>query len=134
MIIQLLDDLFLSLYSNGLFCDILKYEFVLIEMGDDIMEITVHELKAKLDEVRIIDVREAEEFSEGHVPNAVNVPLGAFIRDLKRKGEELVPKDKEVVVYCGSGVRGGIAASFVQEKGWENVKNLTGGYAAWKES
>ena len=134
MIIQLLDDLFLSLYSNGLFCDTLKYEFVLIEMGDDIMEITVHELKAKLDEVRIIDVREAEEFSEGHVPNAVNVPLGAFIRDLKRKGEELVPKDKEVVVYCGSGVRGGIAASFVQEKGWENVKNLTGGYAAWKES
>jgi len=134
MIIQLLDDLFLSLYSNGLFCEKLKYEFVLIEMGDDIMEITVHELKAKLDEVRIIDVREAEEFSEGHVPNAVNVPLGAFIRDLKRKGEELVPKDKEVVVYCGSGVRGGIAASFVQEKGWENVKNLTGGYAAWTES
>jgi len=134
MIIPLLDDLFLSLYSNGLFCDILKYEFILIEMGDDIMEITVYELKAKLDEVRIIDVREAEEFSEGHVPNAVNVPLGAFIRDLKRKGEELVPKDKEVVVYCGSGVRGGIAASFVQEKGWENVKNLTGGYAAWTES
>lgn len=134
MIIQLLDDLFLSLYSNGLFCDTLKYEFVLIEMGDDIMEITVHELKEKLDEFRIIDVREAEEFAEGHVPNAVNVPLGAFIRDLKRKGEELVPKDKEVVVYCGSGVRGGIAASFVQEKGWENVKNLTGGYAAWKES
>ena len=134
MIIQLLDDLFLSLYSNGLFCEKLKYEFVLIEMGDDIMEITVHELKAKLDEVRIIDVREAEEFAEGHVPNAVNVPLGAFIRDLKRKGEELVPKDKEVVVYCGSGVRGGIAASFVQEKGWENVKNLTGGYAAWTES
>jgi len=134
MIIPLLDDLFLSLYSNGLFCDILKYEFILIEMGDDIMEITVYELKAKLDEVRIIDVREAEEFSEGHVPNAVNVPLGVFIRDLKRKGEELVPKDKEVVVYCGSGVRGGIAASFVQEKGWENVKNLTGGYAAWTES
>ena len=134
MIIQLLNDLFLSLYSNGLFCEKLKYEFVLIEMGDDIMEITVHELKAKLDEVRIIDVREAEEFAEGHVPNAVNVPLGAFIRDLKRKGEEMVPKDKEVVVYCGSGVRGGIAASFVQEKGWENVKNLTGGYAAWKES
>lgn len=134
MIIQLLGDLFLSLYSNGLFCDTLKYEFVLIEMEDDIMEITVHELKEKLDEFRIIDVREAEEFAEGHVPNAVNVPLGAFIRDLKRKGEELVPKDKEVVVYCGSGVRGGIAASFVQEKGWENVKNLTGGYAAWKES
>jgi len=134
MIIQLLDDLFLSLYSNGLFCDTLKYVFVLIEMGDDIMEITVHELKAKLDEVRIIDVREAEEFAEGHVPNAVNVPLGAFIRDLKKKGEEMVPKDTEVVVYCGSGVRGGIAASFVQEKGWENVKNLTGGYAAWKES
>jgi len=134
MIIQLLDDLFLNLYSNGLFCEKLKYEFVLIEMGDDIMEITVHELKAKLDEVRIIDVREAEEFAEGHVPNAINVPLGAFIRDLKRKGEELVPKDKEVVVYCGSGVRGGIAASFVQEKGWENVKNLTGGYAAWTES
>ena len=134
MIIQLLDDLFLSLYSNGLFCDKLKYESVLIEMGDDIMEITVHELKEKLDEFRIIDVREADEFAEGHVPNAVNVPLGAFIRDLKRKGEEMVPKDKEVVVYCGSGVRGGIAASFVQEKGWENVKNLTGGYAAWTES
>jgi len=133
MIPPLLDDLFLSLYSNGWFYDNLKYGFVLIERGDDIMDITVHELKTKLDEVRIIDVREAEEFAGGHVPNAVNVPLGAFIRDLKRKGEEMVPKDKEVVVYCGSGVRGGIAASFVQEKGWENVKNLTGGYAAWTE-
>lgn len=98
------------------------------------MEITVHELKEKLDKVKVIDVREADEFAEEHVPNAVNVPLGAFIRDLKRKGEEMVPKDTEVVVYCGSGVRGGIAASFIEEKGWENVKNLTGGYAAWKES
>ena len=98
------------------------------------MEITVHELKEKLDKVKVIDVREADEFAEEHVPNAVNVPLGVFIRDLKRKGEEMVPKDIEVVVYCGSGVRGGIAASFIEEKGWENVKNLTGGYAAWKES
>jgi len=41
MIIQLLDDLFLNLYSNGLFCDTLKYEFVLIEMGDMMKKISL---------------------------------------------------------------------------------------------
>ena len=96
------------------------------------MEISIHELKTKLENVKVIDVREAEEYAKEHIANAVNIPLGAFIRDLKTKGEEMVPRDREVVFYCGSGVRGGIATSFVQEKGWDNVKNLTGGYTAWQ--
>ena len=47
---------------------------------------------------------------------------------------ELVPRDQPVVVICGSGYRGSIAASFLKREGYDNVSNVLGGMSAWKAS
>lgn len=95
------------------------------------MNITVEELKAKLNEVKLVDVREADEFFE-HIEGAENKPLGALFRDFS-KGVFQLPSDKEIVCYCLSGVRGSLATEFLKSKGL-NVKNLEGGFLAWKSN
>jgi len=87
--------------------------------------ITPEELKKKLKEFYIIDVREADE--QGTIEGAAKVPLGKLIRDLPKLN---LPKDKEIVCYCGSGFRSQIAADFLKSKGYK-VKNLCGGYKAY---
>ena len=75
-----------------------------------------------------VDVREPDEFAQGHIEGAVNIPLGKLIRDL---GQGIVPTDKPVVVHCKSGGRGAIALDVLKKKGFTNVQNLEGGFSAW---
>ena len=75
-----------------------------------------------------IDVREPEEFARGHVPGALNVPLGEIE---SRAGE--IPRDASVVAYCGHGERSSSALSILERLGFERPHNLDGGFAAWKE-
>ena len=95
--------------------------------------ITVAELREGLRKggVCVVDVRELDEFSQGHIEGAVNIPLGKLVRDV---GKGIVPQDREVVVHCRSGVRGEIAADFLEKRGFVKVKNLEGGYLAWLET
>ena len=86
--------------------------------------ISPEELRAKLNEFTLIDVRESDE--EGCIGNAKRIPLGKFIRDLGT----LSLGEKEIVVYCKGGVRGQIAADFLQSKGYK-VRNLAGGFKAY---
>jgi phage shock protein E len=69
----------------------------------------------------IIDVREPDEFKEGHVESAINLPLGKLMRG----ADELVdmPKDTHLIVYCRSGGRAGMAKKALQERGFANVVN-----------
>lgn len=90
--------------------------------------ISAEELRRKKGQY-IIDVREPDEYQRDHIEGAVNIPLGRLIRDEKMG---IVPKDKEVVVHCKSGVRGGIALEFLRKKGYMNIQNLEGGFEAWK--
>lgn len=85
-------------------------------------------LKKKLHETYIIDVRENDEYEQGHIKNALNIPLGRLIRD----NGSGIPHDKDVVVYCRSGHRSMIAVQFLEEIGFRNVKNLDGGYNMWE--
>lgn len=84
--------------------------------------ITKEELKKRLKEVILIDVREAEE--PGQIEGAQRVPLGKLIRDLPKLA---LPVSKEIVCYCQGGTRGQIAADFLVKKGLK-AKNLAGGY------
>ncbi|MDD4615863.1 MAG: rhodanese-like domain-containing protein [Alphaproteobacteria bacterium] len=76
--------------------------------------------------VFFLDVRQPNEYAEGHIDNAVLIPLG----DLERRYVEL-PKDKEIVVYCHSGGRSAMAVQLLRQKGFKNLVNLEGGYSAW---
>ena len=61
----------------------------------------------------IVDVRTPKEYRQGHVANAINIPIEVIAKTLQP-----VPKDKEIVVYCASGNRSGTAAKILRENGW----------------
>lgn len=94
-------------------------------------EITdLEELRGKVDgneDIAILDVREPAEFAFGHIPGALNIPLG----DLKNRFDEL-DKDKELHVVCRTGSRSDLAAQKLTEKGYENVKNVVPGMSRWE--
>ena len=85
---------------------------------------TPDELRASKD-VAVIDVRNMNEWKEGHLPSALHIPLGQLAERIAE-----VPADREVVVHCQSGGRSSIAASLLKKMGRSNVANLTGGYKA----
>lgn len=79
----------------------------------------------------ILDVRSAEEFAEGHIPGATNIPY----TELEERYEELgIEASDEVVVYCRTGRRAGIAEAALAELGFTNVRDLDGHIEAWKEA
>lgn len=75
-----------------------------------------------------LDVRTRAEFADGHVPNALNIPLP----ELQSRLDE-VP-DGDIVVHCQGGSRSVIAASILQRDGRSGVMNLPGGFAEWERS
>ena len=79
--------------------------------------------------VTIVDVRGQDEWDEGHIPDAVHIPLTALSHRLDE-----IPLDAPVVVHCRGGTRGAIAASIVQRSGRSAVANFTGGFAEWERS
>lgn len=80
------------------------------------------------EDAQVIDVREAEEFAAGHLPDAKNVPL-AKLADRINEIERF--KDKPVIVCCASGMRSGRACGQLRKLGFANVHNLSGGMDAW---
>jgi sulfur-carrier protein adenylyltransferase/sulfurtransferase len=78
----------------------------------------------------IVDVREADEWSNGHVPAALFIPRG-FLE--QRIEEQLPEKSREVIVYCAGGTRSAFAARTLQELGYTHVSSMAGGFGKWKE-
>ncbi len=79
----------------------------------------------------IVDVRDAKEFAEGHLPEAKNIPLAELDQ---RIGELDKFKSKSVVVVCKSGARASSAAAKLAKAGFADVVNLDGGIAAWQKA
>ncbi len=76
----------------------------------------------------VLDVRSPEEYASGHVPGAINIPYDQIA---SRMAE--VPKDQDVVLYCKSGRRAGIAAEVLAGQGYERLQHLEGDIVAWVE-
>ncbi|MER2108868.1 MAG: rhodanese-like domain-containing protein [Solibacillus sp.] len=90
--------------------------------------ITTTELQQKLaagEALNLIDVREVGEVAEGHIPGAVNIPLGL----LEFRMHEL-DKNKPYIMICRSGGRSGQATAFLEAQGYD-VTNMTGGMLEW---
>lgn len=86
----------------------------------------------------IVDVREPEEFADGHIPGAVNIPLGRLEIEVDthpavvaREGEARSLRERPVVLYCLSGGRSARAAAALQRLGFANPVSLAGGILAW---
>jgi molybdopterin/thiamine biosynthesis adenylyltransferase/rhodanese-related sulfurtransferase len=104
----------------------------------------LREIKSRIDEVDpavvreqitngavLVDVREADEFAAGHIPNAKHVPRSS----LESRIEGSVPdRSKHVILYCASGNRSAWAArTLLDDLGYDNVESMTGGFTLWKD-
>ncbi|MBL1214724.1 MAG: MBL fold metallo-hydrolase [Ignavibacteriae bacterium] len=76
----------------------------------------------------ILDVRGISEYQESHIEGAVNIHVG-YLKDNLEK----LPKDKEIVIHCMTGIRSSLAASILKGEGFTNVTNLTGGFVQWEQ-
>lgn len=77
----------------------------------------------------IVDVRSQKEFEEGHIVNAINIPLEGFERDSTKLSKH---KDKHVITYCRSGNTSQRACKQLEKEGFTTIHNLKGGVLAWE--
>ena len=110
------------------------YRELLARVRDEIDEISTteaHERLASPAPPLFVDVREPDEWEEGHIPGAVYTGRGR----LEQRIEGLVPdKTRPLVVYCSAGSRSAFAAKVLQELGYADVSNLASGFADWKRN
>ena len=109
------------------------YRELLQQTKSEIEEVDASAAQELLSEesVAVVDVRERDEWDEGHLPHAVHVPRG----NLESRIERTVPdKSSKVLLYCAAGNRSAFAAKTLEELGYENVVSLAGGYTDWKRN
>lgn len=86
----------------------------------------------------IIDVREPEEFTLGHIGDAINIPRGVleFRTDDNYPGaiQRLSDKTSNIILYCRSGGRSALAAQSLSKMGYKSVTSMAGGFIAWEEA
>jgi hydroxyacylglutathione hydrolase len=94
---------------------------------ETIPSLSVKELRERLGEVMLIDVRQRSEWSEGHIPNAIHFEAGRVA------WEELpFPHDKPLAIQCASGNRSMSVSSVLRKRGYDNVIQVEGGINKWK--
>ncbi len=110
------------------------YKLLMEEARQVVPEAPVEEVRTRLErgeQWTLLDVREREEYREGHLDGALSMPRGF----LEIRIEETVPeKNSPIIAYCAGGVRSLIAARTLKELGYENVVSMSGGYTAWKNA
>jgi phage shock protein E len=108
-----------------------RYQQLVAEAKKNVTEISPDEAAKKLQnkEAVIVDVRDKDEWDEGHIPHAINLSRGTIELDI----EEKVPDPNAVVIcHCGGGGRSALAAESLQKMGYKNVRSMAGGLKAWK--
>jgi rhodanese-related sulfurtransferase len=99
-----------------------------------IREVTVAETRARIaaaSDVRLIDVREDNEWQAAHALGAKHLGKGIIERDIEATTPD---KTTELILYCGGGYRSALAADVLQQMGYTNVFSMAGGWKAWKDS
>lgn len=95
-------------------------------------QVTVHELKQRRSEVQVLDVRSPDEWKDGHIPGARHL----FVADMRTGTNGFAGLDKRqpVVTYCASGYRASLAASILQQRGYDDVGSVPGSWQAWTKA
>ena len=107
------------------------YKKLVADAKKNITEISPQDAAAKLKsgEAVIVDVRDKDEWDEGHIPRATHMSRGTIELDI----EEKVPDPNVMIIcHCGGGGRGALVTESLQKMGYKNVRNLAGGFKAWK--
>jgi adenylyltransferase/sulfurtransferase len=110
------------------------YRDIMAEARQAVPEWTPDEVRQRMSNgggYTLVDVREKEEYREGHLPGAVSVPRGF----LDMRIEEAVPdKNAPIILYCAGGTRSLLAGRTLRELGYTNLVSMAGGFTAWKNA
>ena len=107
-----------------------SYADLLREARAQIREVSPQEVDAlPARAAAILDVREASEWDQGHLPGAIHVSKSYIEAQIE---EEVHDRDTPVILYCAGGVRSLFAAQTLAEMGYTNVASMSGGFHAWK--
>ena len=104
------------------------------EVKPRVKETNVAEVKKRIDggeKFLLVDVREDNEWANGHVPGAVHMSRGIIERDIVAKVPEASTK---MILYCGGGFRSALVADNLQKMGYTNVESMDGGWRGWLEA
>jgi rhodanese-related sulfurtransferase len=96
-----------------------------------IREVTTEEAEAMLqthDTLVVIDVREQDEFREGHLPGARGIGRGILEYHI---ADEVPDTDTEILLYCRGGNRSALAADSLRQMGYTNIYSMKGGWRQW---
>ena len=107
------------------------FQKLVTEAKIHITEIWPQDAAAKLNsgDAVVVDVRDKDEWDEGHIPGATHMSRGTIELDI----EEKVPDPNAMIIcHCGGGGRGALATESLQKMGYKNVRNMAGGFKAWK--
>ncbi len=109
------------------------YSDMLQSIKASIKQVSLDDLKARIEggeELTLVDVREKDEWRQGHIPDAVHVPRG-FLE--MQAASRLPKKDATIVTYCAGGVRSAFAAKVLQDLGYTKVESANPGFNDWKD-
>ena len=85
--------------------------------------------KSKSSDAVIVDVREKDEWDDGHIPDAVHMSRGMLELEIEDKFPD---RNTTIICHCGGGGRSALAAETLQKMGYKNVRSMAGGFKAWK--
>ena len=110
--------------DNGLLADTIKSQ---AEMAiKNVSPKKAKELMGSENDVFLLDVRTKEEYNESHIKTAHLIPVQELEQNI-----DLIPKDRNVVVYCASGKRSARACGILKNKGLKALYNIEGGIRQW---
>jgi molybdopterin/thiamine biosynthesis adenylyltransferase/rhodanese-related sulfurtransferase len=110
-----------------------SYRELLQQVKDEIAEVDATRARELIDgdDRLVLDVREQDEWDEGHLPGAVHIPRGNLESRIERAQPD---RTRPIVVYCAAGNRSAFAAKTLEELGYEDVVSLAGGFTDWKRN
>jgi molybdopterin/thiamine biosynthesis adenylyltransferase/rhodanese-related sulfurtransferase len=110
-----------------------NYRELLQQVRAEVAEIDAGRARELTDggEPLVLDVREQDEWDEGHIPGAVHIPRGFLESRIERAAPD---PSRPLLVYCSSGNRSALAAKTLGDLGYEDVVSLAGGFTDWKRN
>jgi molybdopterin/thiamine biosynthesis adenylyltransferase/rhodanese-related sulfurtransferase len=111
----------------------LTYRELLQQVRAEIDEVDATRVRELVDagEPLVVDVREQDEWDEGHIPGAIHIPRGYLESRIERAAPD---PSRPMIVYCSAGNRSAFAAKTLGELGYDDVASLSGGFTDWKRN
>ena len=107
-----------------------SYQDLVSQAKQEVAEVKPSELVELIGHVKLLDVRESDEYDQGAIATAELVPRGLLEGVISAHVDD---PSEEIVVYCAGGARSALAAQTLKQMGYPNVSSLQGGFGRWKQ-